>query len=136
VPFGKARIRRPGKDATVVAWGTPVHWALRAANKAAKEGFEAEVIDLRTIMPWDFETVAASVKKTGRLAIVHEDHVTQGFGAEIAARVSGNLFEWLDAPILRIGAQDIPVGFSRVLEREILPQEDDILAGLLGLLRY
>lgn len=136
VPFGKARIRRPGADATVVAWGTPVHWALRAANKAAKEGFETEVIDLRTITPWDFETVAASVKKTGKLAIVHEDHVTQGFGAEIAARVSGSLFEWLDAPILRIGAKDIPVGFSRVLEREILPQEDDILAGLLGLLRY
>ena len=136
VPFGKARIRRPGKDATVVAWGTPVHWALRAAQKAAKEGFEVEVIDLRTIAPWDFETVAASVQKTGKLAVVHEDHVTQGFGAEIAARVAGGLFEWLDAPILRVGARDIPVGFSRVLEREILPQEDDVLQALLGLLRY
>lgn len=136
VPFGKARVRRPGRDATIVSWGTPVHWSIRAAQKAAKDGFETEVIDLRTIAPWDFETVAASVKRTGKLAIVHEDHRTQGFGAEVAARVSGELFEWLDAPILRIGAKDIPIGFSRILEREILPQEDDILAALLGLLRY
>jgi 2-oxoisovalerate dehydrogenase E1 component len=136
VPFGKARIRRPGSNATIVSWGTPVHWSIRAAQKASKEGFETEVIDLRTITPWDFETVAASVKRTGKVAIVHEDHRTQGFGAEIAARISGELFEWLDAPVLRIGAKDVPIGFSRVLEREILPQEDDILSALLGLLRY
>lgn len=136
VPFGKARVRRPGHHATVVAWGTPVHWSLRAAAKLAKEGHELEVIDLRSIAPWDFETVAASVKRTGKLAIVHEDHLTQGFGAEIAARVSGELFEWLDAPIVRVGAKDIPVGFSRILERAILPQEEDIFQALLGLAKY
>ena len=136
VPFGKARVRRSGTDATVVAWGTPVHWALRAAAKLAKEGAEVEVVDLRTIVPLDFETIAASVKKTGRLIVVHEDHLTQGFGAEIAARAANQLFEWLDAPVGRLGAKDIPVGFSRILEREILPQEDDVLAAIRALVKY
>jgi len=136
VPFGKARIRRAGTDATVVAWGTPVHWSIRAAQKLAKEGHEVEVIDLRTIKPWDFEAVAASVKKTGKVLIVHEDHITQGFGAEIAATIADRLFEWLDAPVRRVGALDVPVAFSRVLEKAILPQEADVLEALRLLLEY
>jgi 2-oxoisovalerate dehydrogenase E1 component len=136
VPFGKAKVRREGKDATVISWGNTVHWSLRAAGKLAKEGFEVEVIDLRSIKPWDFETVAQSVKKTGRVMIVHEDHLTQGFGAEISAVISRHLFEWLDAPVYRMGAKDVPVGFSRILEREILPSEEDIYHQLGDLLRY
>lgn len=136
VPFGKARIRRPGTDVTVIAWGTPVHWALRAAGKLAKEGIEAEVIDLRTIMPWDFETVAASVKRTGKALVVHEDHVTQGFGAEIVARIASELFEWLDAPVKRLGAKDVPVAFARILERAILPQENDVFEAIRSLAAY
>ena len=136
VPFGKARIRRAGSDATIVAWGTPVHWSLRAANKAAKEGYEVEVIDLRSIRPWDQEAVLESVRKTGKLLIVHEDHVTNGFGAEVAAYVAGNAFEWLDAPIQRVGAKDIPIGFSRILERATLPYEADVQVALDALLQY
>jgi pyruvate/2-oxoglutarate/acetoin dehydrogenase E1 component len=120
----------------VVSWGTTVHWSLRAANKLAKEGVEVEVIDLRCIRPWDVETVAASVRKTGKLMIVHEDHITQGFGAEIAATAAKVCFEWLDAPISRIGAKDIPIGFSRILERATLPYEEDVLEAMQALAQY
>jgi 2-oxoisovalerate dehydrogenase E1 component len=136
VPFGKAKVRREGKDATVVSWGTTVHWSLRAAAKLAKEGYEVEVIDLRTIKPWDFDTVAQSIKKTAKVLIVHEDHITQGFGAEISATISRPLFEWLDAPVFRLGAKDVPIGFSRLLERETLPSEEDIYHQLSELLKY
>jgi 2-oxoisovalerate dehydrogenase E1 component len=136
VPFGKGRVRREGSDATIVAWGTPVHWSMRAANKLAKEGFETEVIDLRSIRPWDQELVAESVRKTGKLLVVHEDHITNGFGAEIAAWVSGNVFEWLDAPIQRVGARDIPIAFSRILERATLPYESQVHDALEALLNY
>ena len=123
-------------DATVIAWGTPVHWSIRAANKLGKEGKEVEVIDLRSIKPWDFETVAASIKKTGKVLIVHEDHLTNGFGAEIAASIADKLFEWLDAPVRRVAALDVPIAFSRVLEKAILPQEADVLEALHALLEY
>ena len=136
VPFGKARVRREGSDITVIAWGTPVHWSIRAANKMAKEGVEVEVIDLRSIRPWDFDTVAASVKKTGKVLIVHEDHITQGFGAEISATISRHLFEWLDAPVYRLGAKDIPIAFSRILERATLPYEEDVLNQLREIASY
>ncbi len=136
VPFGKARVRRAGSDATVIAWGTPVHWSIRAANKLAKQGHEVEVIDLRSIKPWDQDAVAESVKKTGKVVVVHEDHITNGFGAEIAAWIADHCFEWLDAPVKRIGALDIPIAFSRVLERATLPSEDDVREALEGLLAY
>jgi 2-oxoisovalerate dehydrogenase E1 component len=136
VPFGKGRVRRSGTDATIVSWGTPVHWSIRAANKLAKEGYEVEVIDLRSIRPWDQELVAESVRKTGKLLVVHEDHITNGFGAEVVAWVSQNVFEWLDAPVQRVGAKDIPVGFSKILERAILPYEADVHAALTDLLNY
>jgi pyruvate/2-oxoglutarate/acetoin dehydrogenase E1 component len=102
----------------------------------AKQGVEVEVIDLRSIRPWDFDTVAASVKKTGKVVIVHEDHLTQGFGAEISATLSEHLFEWLDAPICRVAAKDIPVGFSRILERDTLPYEEDVLHALQEIAKY
>lgn len=136
VPFGKARVRREGADATVISWGTPVHWSLRAANKLAKDGHEVEVVDLRSIKPWDQEAVAASVKKTGKVLVAHEDHLTNGFGAEIAAWIADHCFEWLDAPVRRVAALDTPVAFSRVLERAILPSEDDVRDALEGLLAY
>lgn len=136
VPFGKARVRREGTDATVIAWGTPVHWSLRAARKLAKEGHEVEVIDLRSIKPWDFETVAASVKKTGKVLVVHEDHLTNGFGAEIVARIASDLFEWLDAPVRRVAALDVPIAFSRILEKATLPSEADVTSALQDLLSY
>ena len=136
VPLGKARVRREGSDITVVSWGTPVHWSLRAAHKIAKEGVEVEVIDLRSISPWDFETVAASVKKTGKVLIVHEDHLTQGFGAEVSATISRHLFEWLDAPVYRLGAKDVPIAFSRIVERATLPYEEDVLEQLQELAGY
>ena len=136
VPFGKARIRREGSDATVIAWGTPVHWSLRAARKLAKDGYEVEVIDLRSIKPWDFETVAASVKKTGKVLVVHEDHITNGFGAEIVARIASDLFEWLDAPVRRVAALDVPIAFSRILEKATLPNEADVTLALQDLLSY
>src|SRR5207244_3864298 len=99
VPFGKARIRRAGRDLTIAAYGTPVHFALEAAETLAKEGKEVEVIDLRSLVPLDFDALAASVKKTSRLLVAHEDKVHAGFGGEIAARTSNELFEWLDATV-------------------------------------
>ena len=136
VPFGKGRVRRAGTDATIVAWGTPVHWSIRAANKMAKDGYEVEVIDLRSIRPWDKELVAASVRKTGKVMVVHEDHLTNGFGAEIAGWIAGNVFEWLDAPVQRVAALDVPVAFSRILERATLPSEASVLESLEALLAY
>ena len=136
IPFGKGRVRREGTDATIVSWGTTVHWSIRAANKMAKEGYEVEVIDLRTVRPWDQELVAESVRKTGRLLVVHEDHITNGFGAEIVAWTAQNVFEWLDAPIARVAAKDIPIGFSKILERATLPYEAHVHAALEDLLKY
>ncbi|MHC4836905.1 MAG: alpha-ketoacid dehydrogenase subunit alpha/beta [Planctomycetota bacterium] len=136
VPIGKARVRREGSDITVVTYGTCVHWSVRAANKLAKDGVDVEVIDLRSIVPWDFECVAESVKKTGKLLVAHEDHMTNGFGGEVVARVASECFEWLDAPIQRVAALDIPIGFNRILERATLPDEASITAALEQLAAY
>jgi pyruvate/2-oxoglutarate/acetoin dehydrogenase E1 component len=102
---------------------------LEAARKLAEQGIQAEVIDLRTLKPLDFECIAQSVKKTGRVVIVHEACLTGGFGAEIAARIGEELFEHLAAPVVRVAAKDVPVPFSPVLEQYVLPQVEDILAG-------
>ena len=136
VPFGKARLRRAGKDLTVLAYGTPVHWALEAAGTLAKEGKELEVIDLRSLAPLDFDAIAASVRKTSRVLIVHEDKVQGGFGGELAARVTSELFEYLDAPIERVGSTFTPVGFSRILERAILPSTETVLKAARKVLAY
>ncbi|HEV8268086.1 MAG TPA: thiamine pyrophosphate-dependent enzyme [Thermoanaerobaculia bacterium] len=136
VPFGKARIRRAGRDLTIAAYGTPVHFALEAAEALAKEGKEVEVLDLRSLLPLDFDSLAASVKKTSRLLVAHEDKVHAGFGGEIAARVSNELFEWLDAPVERVGSTFTPVGFNRIFERAILPSTEKVLEAARKVLSY
>jgi 2-oxoisovalerate dehydrogenase E1 component len=136
VPFGKARIRRAGKDLTILAYGTPVHFALEAASALAHEGHEVEVLDLRSLVPLDWDAIAASVKKTSRVLVVHEDKVHGGFGGEIAARIASELFEHLDAPVDRVGSTFTPVGFNRILERAILPDTARVLAAAKKTLAY
>lgn len=137
VPFGKARIRREGTDLTIVTYGTTVHWSLRAARKLSEdEGIEIEVVDLRSIVPLDTETILASVRKTGKALIVHEDKVFAGIGGEIAARVAEFCFECLDGPVVRVGSRDNPVPFSRILEDAVLPQVDDVVEAARKLARY
>ena len=137
IPFGQAKVRRAGKDLSIIGYGTPIHWAIRAANQLAQEhGIEAEVLDLRSIVPMDMDAIEATVKKTGKVLIVHEDKISGGVGGEIAARIVGNYFEHLDAPILRVGTPDTPVPFSRILERVILPQVEDVFAKALELAKY
>lgn len=124
--FGKANLIREGSDVTFVGWGMTVLMGIEAADALAKQGIFVEVIDLRTIVPFDKETVLASVKKTGKLLIAHEAPKTGGFGAEIAARISHEAFMYLDAPVERIGAKDCPVPYAKDLEDEVLPQKKEI----------
>lgn len=127
-PIGKAAIRRPGKDVTIVATSIMVHKALEAAKTLANEGIEAEVIDLRTIRPIDRETVLASVRKTGRMICVYEAVKTLGIGAEISAMVAeSDAFDYLDAPIIRLGGAECPIPYSPELEKAVVPQVPDIL---------
>ena len=127
LPFGHGAVRRRGDDLTIVTWGATVERSLQAAERAAEaDGVEVEVIDLRTIAPWDHALVAASVATTHRLLVVHEDVLTAGFGAEVAAWVGEHCFTDLDAPVQRVGAADTPVAYEPSLEQAILPQVDDI----------
>jgi 2-oxoisovalerate dehydrogenase E1 component len=126
VPIGVARVARPGSDATVVAWGVGLERAEEAAAKLAERGTDVEVIDLRSIVPWDKEAIAASVRKTSRLMIVHEARRTCGFGAEIAAWASDELFGWLDAPVRRLTAEDVPMPSHKELEKAVTPQTADV----------
>lgn len=125
IPFGKAKVVREGSDVTVVTYGATVQRAFAAANQIADEGLSVEVIDLRTLSPWDQETVYASVKKTNRVIVAHEDSLSWGYGAEIAARISDDCFPWLDAPVKRVASTDTFVGYAPQLEDAILPQIDD-----------
>jgi 2-oxoisovalerate dehydrogenase E1 component len=136
IPFGKAARVREGRDVTVVTYGALVHRSLVAAKQVALDGIEAEVLDLRTLSPWDWDAVAASVRKTGRVIVAHEDSLSWGYGAEIAARVAGELFEHLDAPVRRVGALDTFVGYNPALEDAILPQVSTIAAALRETARY
>jgi len=136
VPFGKALVRREGKALSILAYGTPVHFALEAAQKLALEGIEAEVVDLRSLSPLDTETIFESVKKTHRVLIAHEDKVFGGFGGEVAAQIAEACFPWLDAPVGRVGSEFTPVGFNRILERAILPNTDKVLAAARKVLAY
>jgi 2-oxoisovalerate dehydrogenase E1 component len=135
LPIGQARIARAGRDATVVTYGVGVTWALEAAAALAGEGKEIEVVDLRSLMPWDTETTIRSVTKTSRALVLHEAPLTGGLGGEIAATLSKEAFEWLDAPVTRLGALDTPVPFSRSLERIFSPH-DRLLGALRELLAY
>lgn len=136
LPFGQANVVREGKDATIVCWGMMVLMALDAAEKLALKGIAVEVIDVRTIVPLDIMTITQSVKKTGRLMIVHEAPQSGGFGAEIAARIAEEAFEYLDAPIHRLGGFESAVPYSKPLENEVLPQPHDLENTLLHLLNY
>ena len=136
IPFGKAKIVRAGSDATIVAWGALVQKAIEAAKTMEKMGKSVEVIDLRTISPYDFEAIKLSLQKTHRLMIAHEDHRTLGFGGEIAARVNEECFEVLDAPILRVGALDVHCAYNPSLEDVILPQVSHVEDVLKKLLNY
>ena len=137
VPFGKAKTVRPGRDATLVTYGATVFRSVVAARKIAEDsGKEVEVIDLRSLSPYDFGAIAESVKRTSRLLVVHEDWQTHGFGAEVAARAADELFERLDAPVRRVGAKDVFCGYAPELEDATLPQSADIEAALRDLLAY
>ncbi len=136
IPLGRAKVVREGSDLTVVTWGALVQKSLVAAAEFAKEGVQIEVIDLRTISPLDSETIIQSVKKTGRLLIAHEDVLFMGFGAEIAAIVSDQAFEYLDAPIRRVGGRFTPIPHASVLEDMVLPQNDDVVKAVRELLEY
>jgi 2-oxoisovalerate dehydrogenase E1 component len=136
IPFGKAARVREGRDVTVVTFGALVHRSLVAARQVALEGIEAEVLDLRTLSPYDWDAVAASVRRTGRVVVAHEDSLSWGYGAEIAARVAGELFEHLDAPVRRVGALDTFVGYNPALEDAILPQVATLASALRETARY
>jgi len=137
VRFGTARVVREGTDLTIVAWGTPVHFALRAAAKLAEDhGVHCEVLDLRSLRPLDTGAILASVRKTGRLLVAHEHPLFGGFGGEIASLVAEQAFQHLDAPPMRVGSKDTPVPFSRQLEHEVLLQEKDVLAAALKLSQF
>lgn len=137
IPFGKARIAREGSDATIVAWGALVQKSIEAAKKLeAATGKTVEVIDLRTLAPYDFEAIKKSIAKTSRLMIAHEEHKTSGFAGEITARVNEECFELLDAPILRVGALDVHCAYNPALEDLILPQVSHVEEVLSKLLAY
>ena len=136
VPLGKARVTRPGDDLTIVTYAATVQLALAAADRMAEEDVSVEVIDLRTLIPFDRETVLESVKRTGKVLIVHEDNLTGGFGAEVAAIIAEDAFEYLDAPVRRVAAIDTPIPFAPPLEREYMPLEDDIVAAVRALADY
>jgi 2-oxoisovalerate dehydrogenase E1 component len=130
IPFGRSAVRREGTDLVIVTWGALVQRSLLAAHQAEKEGISTMVVDLRTIMPFDWAAIADAVKRTNRIVIAHEDQLTCGFGAELAARVAGELFEYLDAPVRRVGALDTPVAYYPGLEEMILPSHEDLLRAI------
>lgn len=135
LPFGKAAVKRPGDDVTLISYSRTLLFALEAAEQAAAEGVDVEVIDLRTTAPLDLDTILASVRKTNRLVIAHEAHRTLGLGAEIAALVQEHGFDYLDAPIERVGAMDIPIPYAKPLEDEALPGVKHILDGIRKVVR-
>src|SRR5205085_831719 len=137
IPFGKARIVRPGKDLTVLTYGAVVPRALQAAQKLHREaGIDVELIDLRSLTPYDWEAIAESVKKTNRVIVAHEDMLSWGYGAEIAARIGDELFQELDAPVRRVAATDTFVAYQPLLEDELLPHASDVLNAIIELAQY
>jgi 2-oxoisovalerate dehydrogenase E1 component len=136
IPFGKARTVREGTDVTVVTYGATVQRALTAANAVAEAGISVEVIDLRTLSPWDRETVFASVKKTSRVIVGYEDSLSWGYGAEIAASIADECFAWLDAPVMRVASTDTFVGYAPRLEDAILPQVEDFKKAYESAVKY
>ena len=136
MPIGKAAVRREGTDLTILSYAAMAHTSLEAAAKLAQEGIEAEVIDLRTLLPLDSETILNSLKKTNKLLVVHEDTRTGGIAGEIAALVCEGAFEELDGPILRVTALDTPVPYAPTLEERFLPNTEKVVAAARELAKY
>jgi 2-oxoisovalerate dehydrogenase E1 component len=136
VPFGKAAVRRDGTDMVIFTWGALVQRSLLAAQQAEKMGLSVAVVDMRTLAPYDWDMIASYVRRTNRAIVVHEDQLTCGFGAELAARISDELFDQLDAPVRRVAALDCPVAYAPVLEEAILPGSSDVLRAIEQLAAY
>jgi 2-oxoisovalerate dehydrogenase E1 component len=136
IPFGKAATVREGTDLTIVTFGALVQRSVVAARQAEADGISTEILDLRSLSPYDWEAIAQSVRKTGRALVIHEDSKSWGYGAEIAARIGEELFEYLDAPVRRVGALDTFVGYNPVLEEAILPQVSDVAQAIRDLKAY
>jgi 2-oxoisovalerate dehydrogenase E1 component len=137
IPFGKAKIVRAGTDITLITYGALVPRALQAAQRAEREhGIQVEILDLRTLSPYDWEAIATSVRKTSRVIMAHEDMISWGYGAEIAARIADELFDSLDAPVRRVGAMDTFVAYQPILEDAILPQPESILKAIVDLKKF
>jgi acetoin:2,6-dichlorophenolindophenol oxidoreductase subunit beta len=130
IPLGTARVHREGEDVTVIATGRLVHESLAAAAEAEKDGISVEVVDPRTLQPLDEETLVASVKKTNRAVVAHEAVVRMGWGAEVAAVLQHQAFDWLDAPVERVGAKFVPLPFAPVMEEFVVPHADDVLEAI------
>jgi pyruvate dehydrogenase E1 component beta subunit len=130
VPIGKAAILREGKDISLVGYSRMTQINLEVAELLAKDGIDAEVVDVRSLLPLDTETIYASVKKTHRAVVVYEDWRSGGFGAEIAARIGEDCFDDLDAPVLRVGGLNVPMPYARNLELQCIPDADDVLAAV------
>lgn len=127
IPFGKAKVVHEGADMTLITYGSLVVRSLQAAKQLEKEGIRPEILDLRSLAPYDWDLISASVKKTNRVLVLHEDNVSWGYGAEIAARISEELFDFLDAPVRRLAGKDVFVPYHPDLEAAVLPQPDDII---------
>ena len=136
IPFGKGNRLREGNQISLITYGALVKRSMDAVNKLAKEGFDVEVIDLRTISPYDWEMIAESVKKTGKALVVYEDNLSWGSGSEIAARIGDELFDYLDGPVSRVASKDTFVGYHPDLEDAILPQVADVEAAIRKLAAY
>ena len=136
IPFGKARLVREGTDISVITYGALVHRAEVAAAALEREGLSLEIVDLRSLSPYDWDAIAASVRKTNRVLVAYEDHYSWGYGAEIAARIADELFQDLDAPVRRIAAKDVFCAYQPTLEAEILPQSEDLIAAARSLSQY
>ena len=136
VPFGKARTRREGSDLSVITYGNTTHFCLKVAEKLSDEGFDIEVVDLRSLIPLDEDAIVETVKKTNRAIVIHEDKVFGGFGGEIVSKINELAFEFLDAPVRRVGSTFTPVGFNRILEKATLPNADKIEEAIRDILKY
>ena len=137
IPFGKAKVVQAGTDLTVITYGAVVPRALQAAQKLEREHqIKVEVVDLRSLNPFDWETIAASVKKTNRALVAYEDTLSWGYGAEISARIADQLFDQLDAPVRRVAAKDVFVPYQPILEDAVLPQPNDLFLAMKDLAQY
>jgi 2-oxoisovalerate dehydrogenase E1 component len=136
IPFGKAKLVHEGADLTIVTYGSLVVRAVQAAKTLEEEGIRPEILDLRSLNPYDWDLISASVKKTNRVLVLHEDHISWGYGAEIAARIADELFEFLDAPVRRLAGKDVFVPYHPQLEDAVLPQPRDIVRAAQELAAY